>query len=397
MKPFANRFVANGSLLIATLLLMEATLQGLTRLPEDLRLVVSLKRYTTYARPDRDLYWKKKFLEAAGGSEHPATEFYDPDPYLGWTPKPRLTGRISTNGQGFRSFRDYAPDPERYVVLVVGDSFTFGDGAKDEDVWPTILQASNGDLQVLNFAVSGYGVGQMYLMLERQIGRYSPDLVVAAFIDDDLKRTLLSFRAYRKPRFELEDGRLALANVPLETDVGRTVRAVRKELALGAVLSEIRLLGLARNVLDLFSPEESADPELTTLNEKLFEEMASVARRHGADFLLVYLPHDREIAEPDYRGYGEELFDDFVRAHRSESLNPRRAFFEQPGADFGTGHYGGPAARVVAREVEKKILGLPSFRGHGVFRERSSGEKVLSDDSPDGRENAPASGPGTAP
>lgn len=377
-RLFANRFVVNGSLLVATLLLMEAVLQGVTRLPEDLRWVAFLQRHTAYTRPDKDLYWKKAFLERAGKpATRPATESYLTDPILGWTPKPSVKVRMSTNGQGFRSLWEYEHDPERYVVLIVGDSFTFGDGAEDQDVWPTILQLENDRLQVLNFAVSGYGVGQMYLMLERQIGRYPPDLTIAAFIDDDLQRSLLSFRGYRKPRFELAGGRLVLSNVPIETDIDRTVRDLRKELKLAKTLSEVRLLGLAGNVFALFGGPESADSELSRLNEKLFEEMASLAGRHGSDFLLLYLPHGREIAEPEYRSFGEDFFDEFVRTHSVRSLNPRRAFFRRPGWDFQPGHYRRPAAQLVARKVDGKIVSLPSLREKRL--EESPGDAVPSD------------------
>ncbi|MEE9543935.1 MAG: SGNH/GDSL hydrolase family protein, partial [Thermodesulfobacteriota bacterium] len=172
------------------------------------------ERLTKYTDPP--VSWERTFLTRyafakKGNIPLIAMEgLHKPHPTRGWALRANLKQivddkRYATNGDGFRSLYEYSFDPERYGVMIVGDSFTFVDGVDTVDTWPNLLSELDARLNVFNLAGSGYGIDQMYLTLTEEIERYKPKLVIAAFIDNNLHRTLLDFRDYKKPRFVLKD------------------------------------------------------------------------------------------------------------------------------------------------------------------------------------------------
>ncbi|MEO1996527.1 MAG: GDSL-type esterase/lipase family protein [Planctomycetaceae bacterium] len=69
--------------------------------------------------------------------------------------------------------------------LVLGDSYTWGYGVGDEEIFTEILEdrmARDGRAcEVINTAVSGWGTDQEYLFLLNEGFEYSPDVVILAF------------------------------------------------------------------------------------------------------------------------------------------------------------------------------------------------------------------------
>lgn len=156
---------------------------------------------------------------------------YQYDSLLGWRMKASSSARqknsefdivYEINGQGFRDGKDYLMEKSGEKRLAVfGDSFTFGVGVKNENVFSKILER-NSSYEVLNFGVSGYDVGQYLLSLKENGLKYDPDAVVfAVYTGNDVEDAILEhpFQSPRfKPYFKLENGNLVLKNnpVPLE-------------------------------------------------------------------------------------------------------------------------------------------------------------------------------------
>ena len=53
-------------------------------------------------------------------------------------------------------------------LMVMGDSFVFGSEVDDADCWPSILELSNKNKEVLNAGVAGYGLDQAFCFLKKQ-------------------------------------------------------------------------------------------------------------------------------------------------------------------------------------------------------------------------------------
>lgn len=141
------------------------------------------------------------------------------DPTVGWVPTPRTSGerwgtKIHLLDDGIRSNGHLLLNNRRGRILVVGDSFTFGDEVGDHETWPSFLERFTG-YRVLNAGVSSYGLDQMVLRAEQLIPKYKPDTLIISVIFDDLDRCRQSVRhGIPKPYFVVENDQLVLKNVP---------------------------------------------------------------------------------------------------------------------------------------------------------------------------------------
>lgn len=108
----------------------------------------------------------------------------------------------STSAQRFRSAKLFAPFPDSRTlrVAVIGDSFTFGWGANDDETYPSqlerLLNSKYGPTEVLNAGVCGTGTGNEALWYDLWVSRFHPNLVILTVVpndtDDDLARPLFS-------------------------------------------------------------------------------------------------------------------------------------------------------------------------------------------------------------
>ena len=130
-----------------------------------------------------------------------------PDNVSGWTLRPGMQavrfcgsrtetgGRtvlvdcsISTNDLGFRGppVRDKG---DRFRILAIGDSTTFGLGVQQMESWPSqlqqILDPGADNIEVINAGVPGYSSVQGLRFLEKRGLALHPDLVIATFGTND--------------------------------------------------------------------------------------------------------------------------------------------------------------------------------------------------------------------
>jgi lysophospholipase L1-like esterase len=270
-------------------LLALATLIALMALSEvGLRALVPRSRVLD---PNGDAYWKVRFLEAYERSPQGARErnvrFH---PVLGWAPSPgvqRPERGESTNSRGSRGSVEYAyervPGVGRWVVL--GDSFTYGLGVRDEEVWTAQVAHSLG-AEVVNLGVNGFGTDQQVLSWLIEGLKYQPDGVVLAFYLPDFHRNALAFRELPKPRFVLEDGALRFEPLRISdpgqiADESRRVSLRRSWLGDAIALSRVRLRG---------EPEEQF-LEKAALCRGLLRLLGHSVRTAGAELRIVLIPH----------------------------------------------------------------------------------------------------------
>jgi len=121
----------------------------------------------------------------------PNSEFhvsYDGNPDGYFDENNRLHYKL--NNYGFRG-DDYRMEkqPGTYRIIVLGDSFTFGDGVKDEDTFCLQLQKElrklNPKVEVLNFGTSGWNTVDQISYFDQMGYRFNPDLVVVAYVLND--------------------------------------------------------------------------------------------------------------------------------------------------------------------------------------------------------------------
>ena len=164
-------------------------------------------------------------------------------PVIGWWWIPHLRAMIlqvsdkkpflmRTNSIGMRSDRDYplTRPNGRHRVVLLGDSYTAGDGVSNGLRYSDLLEQDYAGLDVMNFGLNGSGTDQQLLIYENLAKRYEADAYVFAPCVTNIARNLnemfpMGERGtaeiwYRpKPYFTLEGPRLVLRNQPVPNEL----------------------------------------------------------------------------------------------------------------------------------------------------------------------------------
>ena len=116
--------------------------------------------------------------------------FAEPHPLFGWHNRPGLAGTyggdefvtfVTINADGQRGpSHPMARIPGKRRIAVLGDSQTWGDGVGDDETY--VARLDGGDVEMLSFATPGWGTDQQLLVLDEEAARWSPDVVVLAWV-----------------------------------------------------------------------------------------------------------------------------------------------------------------------------------------------------------------------
>ncbi len=226
-----------------------------------------------------------------GEFENRGSKNFAVDAQTGWHMQPNKGFRwyiedhwntYRANKQGFRSDKNFDDLKAPQSIVLIGDSFTFGTGVNGEQTFGALLNIVLGrGTAVYNMAMPGFGLDQMWMSVKHQALPLKPRLVIVAFIDEDLDRSLTAFRdreGFNKPTFELEDGIL------------RPQNAQDKPPALIRYLethSEIGYLGQK-----LLTSRAYSIPfgDWWRRNEAIFKAIIAECRNSGTTILFVRLP-----------------------------------------------------------------------------------------------------------
>lgn len=324
-----------------------------------------------------DASWRRVWVREHSDTREIYYEFDVYDALLGWRARPNLRDRkvfgnkiLNTNSLGLRGAGEYVIDEssdgdkgdgsnERLRVLVLGDSFTFGDEVSDDETFCHYLGRRLPEAEIMNFGMHGYGHDQMLLLYRELARQYRPDVVVVAFVYADIYRNLLRFRDYAKPRFVLDDGSLRLEGSPVPSPEEMLAREPLRSKLLDAI-------GLARNVfLTRTGRLESRARELSLA---ILDELIDEVRADGGLPLLFYLPAGPEVLDQaDDLSEGEA----FMLAYCEQrdvacgSARPEFAAAVARGKRFATDRHWGPAghrasARALAALLQDAGVTSPS-------------------------------------
>lgn len=97
------------------------------------------------------------------------------------------TVRDRINALGLRDVeRRYANPSGIGRILLLGDSFTFGQGVPMEGCFARRMERDLRGVEVINSGVPGYGLDQEYLLYKDRAHRFGADLVLLVFFINDL-------------------------------------------------------------------------------------------------------------------------------------------------------------------------------------------------------------------
>jgi hypothetical protein len=295
--------------------------------------------------------------QKAGTATYYSFDMYDPS--KGWKPKPNLKDEkawddkiLNTNSKGLRGEKDfpYAKTRGRPRILILGDSFTFGDQVSDNETYSHYLQEMLPNTEVINMGVHGYGHDQMLILFKEEGVKYQPDIVILGFLPLDMSRNLLDFRDFAKPRFVLEKGELKLTGTP----VPRPEEILRWDWTRPRILD---LFSLTRHSIEKFSGLQQKKMEAITT--ALLLELIRSVESIPAMPILAYLPRGREIALDIAVTQDEKyLFSVCQLNERAKCFSTRPYFAEKiaQGASFKSRGHWEPAGHLAAAEAIKRYL-----------------------------------------
>jgi len=216
------------------------------------------------------------------GSEE--LDIYRDDEVYGWTHRPHVSWRhrhppdfdvrYRTDRHGNRVTGGNEDAPE---VLVLGGSFTFGNGVDDKQAFPSLLQRDLPKHNVVNAAVAAWGTQQAWLRLDERL-RQDPDprLVIYGMITHHIHRNWLRYRWLKK--------------LVIMGNLRNPIVAVEGE--------RLVFRGLANADSDGLPDSSKLDTEEYDLTRRLLEDMLHRCEDRGIPFLLVFLPDGSEPYTP---------------------------------------------------------------------------------------------------
>jgi len=198
------------------------------------------------------------------------------DPLFGWSHKPNSTG-LHRKPSDFDVYYHIDPFGHRITsagyhlpkILLLGGSFTFGHGVKDDEAYPARLQQHWPDYKIINASVNGWGSTQALLKLEQQLEQHSDiRLVIYAFMTHHLQRNylrkswlkqMMKNRQRHNPYFKLEQGKLVFQGLADYEQDG---------LPAGIELDRMEFI----------------------MTLKLLEKIKQLCQAHSIPILFIYLP-----------------------------------------------------------------------------------------------------------
>jgi hypothetical protein len=324
----------------------------------------------------------------------PLSGFHQSDPYLGWVGKPNrhlhyrrpeFDTLVQLDAEGWRQPEPPRPPDPTHRILVLGDSFTWGWGVSQGEVFTDLLQAAlPATVAVYNRGVVGFGTGQEYLLLQRELAARPYDTVVLMFFINDLADNTDGKEGHR-PYFELVDGDLRARNQPALAQTSPVDQFLKQHSrAYGFVDFELGMLKrrFAGEANDERAYRHAPAVDFHDLpgypvTARLLGEMQRLTREHGARFFLVYIPQRSEFeldAPFPYVRSVHAMVDDIARREGMPLLDLAAPFRERAKAGerlvYPIDAHWTPAGHRLAADV---LLASPIFQALGDGGARDPG------------------------
>jgi len=323
------------------------------------RLVLSRPALADRLAANDDPSWRLRWIRRQGTQRRIYYEFDEWSATRGWVLKPGLRdvpfgeGRtLNSNAHGVRGRREYTYDKPPGVtrIVVLGDSFTFGEDVGDAETYAQRLEQSLPGTEVINLGVHGYGHDQMLVTLREEALRYKPDVVLLGFVYDDMERNVLAFRDYAKPRFVIRDGALVLRGSPVPPpDAMLAAEPWRSKF--GDLLTMLWLRYRWKS--------GRTSQEMKDVTRAILDEMKAAIESAGARPAFAYLPVFGEVTHTDPAMTARErFFFAHCRARGIQTMYLRPFFMDamKRGVELKAYGHWGPAEHAAAAAGMKAYL-----------------------------------------
>ena len=325
------------------------------------RLAFSIPKVAKRLQANDEYTYRRNWVQEHqkyGMEAYYAFDMYDAS--KGWIPKPNLRDvktfdnkTLNTNAKGLRGKKDfpYTKNKNKVRILILGDSFTFGDEVSDDETYSAYLQAMLPDTEIINMGMHGYGHDQMLILFREEGIKYQPDIVILGFLPLDMSRNLLRFRDFAKPRFVLERGELKLTGSP----VPRPEEILQWDWTRPRIVDIFSTL--QHRIKKISGLQKTEMEDITTA---ILKEMISLIESIHAVPILAYLPRGREIATDTAVMEDEAYLFSLCKLNEKAKCFSTRPYFAEKiakGETFKSGGHWEPAGhRTVAEAIQRYLV-----------------------------------------
>ncbi len=310
---------------------------------------------------------------------------------------PEYSVEYAINRHGFRDEREHpVPKPEgRTRALLLGDSFTFGQGVNYEEVWTVIAERRLDSLrpnavELVKVGLQGADQRTQRIMLDRLLTATESDVVIIVFLINDLYSNV----PYEPPgpdRPAVADAG-ATQTVPTlaSTSPDTAWQQMREQVfTRGGLLGKLHLMALARRIVTAFDagynfmyaaapsrggylrlPLDEEPRRQLEITEDLFRDIAVYCRQYGKPLIVMSLPQQFQVlyrrTPEDAGGIDVSFYDRHFSQVAAEHAfswipllddfladpNPRRLFYRLDG------HLTPAGNELVARTFLEKVVPL---------------------------------------
>jgi GDSL-like Lipase/Acylhydrolase family len=232
-----------------------------------------------------------------------------PDDQLGHRLRPHARSRVSGpefaveyvhNGEGLRDqARHPLPKPEgRTRILVLGDSFAYGAGNDYQESWPVLFErrllAAGYPVDVVKAGVPGYDTRTEALYLERIFTDYDPDIVLLAFLPNDL---------FTNGPFEAAGDDLDGDQSPIRAVGGKASDLhsliLAKRLLMASDWLYLRLYLMTRRAEYFATPPSATLRRQIEVTKALLERVQSFCEQRGRHLAVLSIPQQFQVLAPE--------------------------------------------------------------------------------------------------
>lgn len=319
-----------------------------------------------------------------------------------WAVWPHRPYHVQTNSDGLRNVEEFDKE-NTFVVLAVGDSFTFGPYVPNEDTWPAQLERlldidlyPRSIAQVLNAGVSGYTIVDEYHYLYERGVKLEPDLVIIAFFPNDISDMRTLEREYLArpvnqiyPTSYARWARSILTEFEHKSAILRSVHNVKSYIVRQQLQADQDMNNLNDNLdanCDPFQMDKSTHEKSCWKSySDWFSKTAALLKQHDIPLLLVSIPDYRQFPEIGYQDYAQVFIGELAAdngipyidmlPHLKIALDVDAAYLMEfvprkfPAQKFitdnytGNGHMSSYGYRVVANVITQWLTS--NYRMHG--------------------------------
>lgn len=256
------------------------------------------------------------FFRATGTvpiEQNPVRGYHIADETLGWIGRPGHVARfrraefditIATSESGFRRAEvESEAGTDAPTTIFLGDSFTWGWGVAQGEVFTDRLQAMLPKERIENRGINGIGTAQQRHLLDRVLETEKPDRIVVMFFANDPRESIDEYDG-KRPAFALVDGELEPRNVPVRNPISSSWPLWCNNsivlTSLRSALVDLKQTVRAKEPIDwLERNREGILPEGWDVCRALLVDMRDRCREAGVDFRIAFIPVAYEITVAD--------------------------------------------------------------------------------------------------